>query len=435
MIKSLFKISFRNVFAHWRSNAAALLSISAAFFVLSLFYGYVENISLTFFDIFAAKSMYGHVIIEKPVLSETITGDLPLKLNLKEQTWIDSYFQKSGDVLRRVRFLEISGMVTNGHNNSMFMGYGYDTKEGAELRGSWDWNTLAGRPLQFGEPDSMVMGRALAHIMNCDPSSQENYVLGLTGYIPKERPFHCETDSFQLTSNTVKGQANAIDGIVIGIVDGIYREIDSQLLILPLPQAQSLFDTNEINWVSVQLKEKNAASQFVENFNAAAKQNGILAKAQTLENHRFGEAAVVTLDWMNNLKVLIVIILLGIVGLSVLSTIYRIIDDRTNEIGTLRSLGFRQSYIFTLISLESLFLGLLGSLLGTVFSIIGSGLINWSHFTYQTGMISDPVPFQITLTYQILFQILFWLSILCWVASVWPALRTSQRKITECINM
>jgi putative ABC transport system permease protein len=434
MIFKIFKISFKNIFSYWKANAGALFSIALAFFTLCLFRGYVEDILNVFSEIIATKNMYGHVILEKSGSSVKNLIESSVYLNSAEQEWIDRYLSQSPLVKRRVRFLNVSGMITSGHRITPFSGFGYDLADGAAMRNSWAWDTLAGIPLDLSPDESVVTGKSLAHILECTALKNEPFVKGLDGYVAKDRPFSCTNDHFRLSSTTVDGRSNAIDLTLVGMIDGVFKEVDSRLLMISIPQAQALLNTNHIDRYSVELKEPLAAKVFLSDFLNQSAKASFNFTAVRWQDHKLGEPAMIVLEWMRHVEIFIILILLGIVGLSVSSTIYRNIKERTSETGTLRCLGFQRPHIILLFLSETFFLSILGCFLGLLLLFMVVNIINHSELYYQTALLSDKVPLSIPIAIGTLASTFLALTFLAWFSTIIPALQLAYKNIPDCLG-
>jgi len=111
---------------------------------------------------------------------------------------------------------------------------------------------------------------------------------------------------------------------------------------------------------------------------------------------------------------LVTAVILTISGMSVLNAMVKSINERRREIGTLRSLGFKQTRITRIFSTEGVVIGVIGSILGSIFCIISSIILNKLEFIYFAGFLSDPVPFVIGLVPNLY---LLSLVILCGIAA------------------
>jgi len=127
--------------------------------------------------------------------------------------------------------------------------------------------------------------------------------------------------------------------------------------------------------------------------------------------------------------VLTIIFSLGAV-LGAMITMYAAVATRTVEIGTLRALGFGRSNILTAILLESLLIGLIGSLTGlaaaSLMQFFTISTTNWTTFS--------EVAFQFSLTPEIAAQSLLFGLVMGLVGGFLPALRAARMNIVEALR-
>jgi ABC-type lipoprotein release transport system permease subunit len=92
-----------------------------------------------------------------------------------------------------------------------------------------------------------------------------------------------------------------------------------------------------------------------------------------------------------------VIVILVISVLSVINTLIKIIKERSQEIGTLRSIGFTSLQVVQMFVYETLLLSLVGICIGIVLSVVFTLTLNGVHIRYKAGMLSEPVLFKISM--------------------------------------
>jgi putative ABC transport system permease protein len=129
-----------------------------------------------------------------------------------------------------------------------------------------------------------------------------------------------------------------------------------------------------------------------------------------------------------------VAVIIVIAVLSVLNTLIRIIQERTREIGTLRSIGFRNAQVKTIFILEAFFLAVLGNAAGWVMAYAISKLINSAEVLYKVGVLAEPVPFKVWPTLHQSIQSSIILILLSVLAAVFPTAWATRKKITECLT-
>jgi putative ABC transport system permease protein len=418
MFKRLIVIALRNLLRYRTRSMVAVISITSGFVVLNLFEGYIAD-AVKLFDItYSQRLMYGDIIIER---------ENQLPINPPLQKGLENILAKQKNVAVQVRFLNLSGMITNGSTTTAFVGYGYDVEAGSKMRQPhWEWNTFVGHPLTGGE--TVLLGQGLGKILGCEAENKRRSFSQTGGYEAADRPFHCKQSLLQLMVSTPTGQMSAANVTVSGMIDAIYRELDQRAVVLPLARAQGLLGTQDISFYTVRAKHSWQIKRLIKNLNEDFASKKLPLAATSWKQHRFGEIYVQSLDFLRVFQVFTIIVVLVIVILSVFTTMVRMVHERSREIGTLRSLGFRASVIYQLFILESLALGITGCLFGAVLARLLAWSLNSLRILYKIGILSEEVPFHIILpgrTFMIAGITLTALAVVASLAALNRAIRSS----------
>ncbi len=127
--------------------------------------------------------------------------------------------------------------------------------------------------------------------------------------------------------------------------------------------------------------------------------------------------------------VLTVIFSLGAV-IGAMITMYAAVANRVTEIGTLRALGFQRGSIMAAFILESLFLGLLGGIAGTVaaafMQLITISTMNWQTFA--------ELAFTFTMTPAIVVKSLAFSAVMGLAGGALPSFRAARMQIVDALR-
>jgi hypothetical protein len=111
-------------------------------------------------------------------------------------------------------------------------------------------------------------------------------------------------------------------------------------------------------------------------------------------------------------------------------TMYAAVANRVTEIGTLRALGFQRGSILAAFVLESLFLGLLGGVVGLFFAsfmqLLTISTMNWQTFS--------ELAFTFTLTLGIIGKSLAFSIVMGFVGGLLPAFRAARMNIVDALR-
>lgn len=428
----LLKMAGRNVLRNWRRSLASGLAITAGFTAVSLFDGFLKDLKFTQEDGFSSRGMLGEIIIQrKDAQYKLIEDSWKYSLTKDEQIFIEDHIAKRDDVDIWMRFLDVKGMISNGQNTSVFIGVAHDTQAGARMRlPYWNWNTLVGKPLQFGDDDNVILtGLGLGKVMECEPQVDITRVIARSGgYIPEERPFKCVRPSLQLSASTEMGQVNALDLKVLGIMDQGFREADQHWVQMPLTAGQRLMDTDKITMYTVRMKPGRSQAVFIQSIQEGAASQGFNFDVMPWRDHDFGAFIRNTNQILGTFKGIFMTIVVAIIVLSITNTMIKSVSERIREIGTLRSLGFFQTDIRRIFTSEGLIIAAVSCGLGLLLTILVSLAINYSGITYRAGLLNVPIFLSVGLNPTIWFYNSFWLCLLSAVTG-WLASRQVARMV------
>lgn len=435
-MRVLARIAFRNALKNWRQSLAAIISISAGFLSLVLFQGYIVNVNKMYIDGYAHRSMYGHFILENPN-TQTTEGRSHIEdyyISIAEQAKITQFLKDNeAQVDVTVRFLPATGIVTNGKNSFIFIGFGYDVEAGTRMRApNWTWETLYGVPLHLSnDPQGVVLGQSLGFLLGCVPLKKVTSMIQDGGYVPENRPFECMRNSIQLSTTTVTGQLNAVDLNVVGLIDGGYKDVDEKWMKMPLEVTQTLLNTDKIQFQTVLLNKTKDVVPFVEKFNQFFRDQGLDLRAIRWQDHPIADLYKQIQSLLGIFQKFIVTVILSIACLSILNTVVKSVKERTREIGTLRSIGFTGRQVEFIFSLESLYLSMMGVAVGVIAAGGVTIAVNKAKILYRAGLLSEPIVFRIDVDVNAYILCTFLLGILAVLASHFAAKSTVRASVSQ----
>ncbi len=432
----LGRIALQNTIKNWRHSLSALLALGAAFVSLVMFDGYMANIERVFDDQFRHVQMLGDLEIEHKDIHSKAGISEPWKfwLTKQDQDVIRQFLDAHKDQIRSVvRTIDYQGMISNGQQSQIFLGRAYDIQEGKKMRGpDFQWNATFGLPLyETSDAFAAAPGRGLARRLGCTMSYPRLFSTSRGGFEAFERPFDCPSKDIQISTTTPDGQLNAVDLTIFGMLDGGYKDLDDRVLQTSMEAAQTLLNTESVGWMAVELNPGFSTYDFIDTFNRE-----ILPKAPHLyitrwQDHFFADVYRKTMDFLSIFRNFIIIVILVVSTMSVVNTLVKIVKERTREIGTLRSIGFRSRQVALMFLYESLYLAMIGSGIGAVVSVLGTSLVNFSNIRYKAGMLAEPIAFHIEFVpagYLTAFALLITVSLL---ASYFSTLSILKSKIVD----
>lgn len=426
------QIAWRNVVRNWRHSLASSLAILAGFTAVSLFDGFLIDLVRVNEEGYSMRGMQGDVLIQrKDAQYKLIEDSFAYALTKTEQDAVEEVLQADKDFDLRVKFLDVKGMVSNGQNNAIFVGGSTDVPEGRQMRGRlWEWNTVAGKPFhETTEENAVLIGTGLGKMMGCESTQDVTKIMRREGgYIPEDRPFKCDRASLQLSASTEAAQVNALDLKVVGIVDGGFREQDKYWVILPLPLAQKLLDTDKVTTIAARVKQNASIPAFVARVKKSLRDRGLDLDVMPWKEHQVGSFMRGSMNITNTFRNLFMVIVVTICVLSISNTMMKSVTERTREIGSLRSFGFLRREIAMMFAFEGLFLSLLSCGFGVLVTVLSSILINFSGITYKAGLLSAPIFLTVALNPKVWILNTLWLTTLA-AGTAWLCSRKAAKMV------
>ncbi len=425
MTSPLPKMAMRNVAKNARRSAAALTSISAGFFAIATFAGYVSELEVRFADVIREKQMLGDLIIERRGAEKSgDEGSWQHTFDEQEQKLLEGLFTKEGSgVAIFTKSLSVSGLVTSGRKTAVFLGFGYHVPTGTQFRGKrFEHDVSWGRTLAESKSDkAMIAGEGLARLLGCVPSDAKDVIT-------------CKRKSVQLAATTQDGQLNAIDAEIVGIVVPELKEMNVRFLSMPLELAQRLMDTKRVSRYVVKLDERTEHRGFGAQLVTHAEALGLTLEARAWDEHRFTEMYKQAMSMLAVLRAFVAFVVITVAGMSVFNTMAKVVNERVREIGALRALGFLRRQIVALFVLEGTFLGLLGVSIGAAGSLVFAVSTNLLGLTYDAGMTMDPIELAIAVHGSVYALAATFLLTVGLIAAWLPARRAARLAIPEALS-
>lgn len=399
-----FKIALRSIVRHRLRSLLSISMIAGAVCSIILFHGLADFILRSIQHI-AAENQFGNMQIAKEKYWN------PGKENRKDRMFnlenLKSVQSTHPEVLKVSGRLSFFGLVSNG-----------DLSIGAKIIGV----DSAGEP-NFSKSMRVMDGKFFQ-----DPTAKE----GMVGQLLAKQMNVKTGDNITILTNTVDGVMNAMDLTVSGIFSAGIDEIDSQVIYCPLSTTQTILDTPNVDIAVLKFQKLPQSESSLDSINNALKTSGELLRARTWRDLAVLFRQVNKFYLVQNR--LIEAILLVLMFLGILNAVSMTVVERTGEIGTLRSFGEKQGDIISQFILESLSLALVGTIVGTLFSI---GIIQVIHAArIETEMPGASVPFVLHINF--LMSSVLYASALAIITAIFatyiPARRAAKMNIVEALR-
>jgi putative ABC transport system permease protein len=277
------------------------------------------------------------------------------------------------------------------------------------------------RPLSLTgtAPNAAVVGEGVARVLQlcgtlgvrrCTPPKTVSEATSDTSVLPPDLAALSATEAagrpasrdarIELLAATARGAPNVASLAVVKVESEAVKELDDVYVALHLGQAQRLIyggDPPEVTAIILQLHHTSqipvARARLQQLLSTTLRSDPLEVQDFEALNPYYGQTIAFFAAIFGFISILIGVIVLFTVG----NTMSMAVVERTPEIGTLRAIGLRRAGIRKMFMIEGMLLGLLGSVLGIVTSLILAFLINHGGITWTPPGRVDAVPLTVRL--------------------------------------
>ena len=409
------KIAARNLLKNQRRSLFTILAIGLGFAAVNVFGGFTGYIFTSLKDAIIYAQGNGHLTIFKKGFLESghlDPGKYLLTTDEIERT--NKVLSGFPEVILSTGQLHISGLLSNGEISTVFVAAGRVPSHIRSIRSRAPGmigrvNLFDGKPLE----------------------DDISYGVGLSSGLAKRLDVGLDSDVIAM-SPTISGQINALDGQVFQLFESSAEALNDKVMLVPLDFARSLYDTEGLDRLTILLQHTDQTIHMQQRLSEALKREGIDVDVKTWrEIATFYDKVK---DMFDVIFLFIFVIVFVIVVMSVVNTVGMAVMERTREIGTLRALGLKRFGIIRLFALESAILGLIGSVLGEVFTAISWLGIKIIEPTWIPPQITRRVPLEVHLLPEYMIFSVVFLFLLCTIGAIIPARKAARMGIVDSLG-
>ncbi len=332
-----FRIAYRNILRHQRRSLFTLVTIVSGVVGVILFGGFVEA-NYTGLRESVIRSQYGHAqIYHEGYIENHRKTPNEVRMSPEQVDDMLGRLESRDDVLVATRRLEFTGLLGNDSGSQAAIIRAVDPATESLINSAL--TIIDGYDLDEEETEGALLGEGLAEALNAE--------IG---------------DYLTLLSSDSDGAMNAVDVRVDGIFRSFAKEFDDRAMMMTMQQAQSLMSTEEVDKIVVLLNETSMLPNFVKWL-----QNDVVAQGEPFEFQEWFKMATFyhkVVDLYDGFFLFINIVIIGIVLLAIANTMMITVMERTQEIGTLRSLGARKLTVSIQFITEGMLLAGVSALVG-----------------------------------------------------------------------
>ncbi len=413
------KMALRGLMRNRRRSVVTLLAIALGFAAIALFAGYTHNV----YDGLARQSIHGellgHLTLSKRGMSKE--GKLnPERYLLKaeEVTRITDLLRNEPHVKLIAPRLSLSGLISNGRASTIFIAEGISPEAMQQIQD----NVLTA--------EEMRNGMYVDVLKKLDAAHPENALLsfGLAEMLHLKKG-----DQASLLSNTLTGQANALDITVNGTFNTGNAGSNDKFAFMSLGLAQTLYDTaGAADRLTVLLDDVSHTENMRQVIQEKLQVAGFDMEVRTWQE--LSDFYNQVHNMFDMIFGFIFSIVLTVVVMSVANSMGMTVVERTREIGTLRAIGLKRSGVVKLFTTESLMLTLLGCLTGLLVTFGVRFGINVAHISYTPPNSASAVPLLVDLDLSRTIFTLILMLVVGTLAAYLPARRAAKQAIIDALG-
>jgi len=391
----------------WRNRRRTLLSIAIIAFgtAISLFVlAFLDDARDQIRD--SSVSEYGNLQIASPLLFDDTAEGYEYLMTPDHIRTIDELLSKEASVVATTVQLQFPGLAAAGNRTQTVRLRAIEPENG--LIDFADF-VATGRALQPNDVAAVLIGRTLADRLSLDVG-----------------------DPLTVTLTTVEGAYNASPLVIAGIFEFSSEQVESQLLLIPLRFGQLLLNTVGIDRIIISLRDIDDTDPAAARIATELTDRGLPLDVRTWEElSPIYRQLSSYFDLLFGFLSLAISVLVFFIILQVLTLAFL---ERTREIGTLRALGTTRGEIFRLIFSESVWLAILGSVVGILGGVLLSlgfnslgiewlppGTVNPSVLATQIGWRTALFPLLVSLVATLL-------------SSLYPSVQAARLQIVDALR-
>lgn len=356
-----WKFAFKNIFRNQRRSLSTGIAIAAGYVGLVLLGAYLIRTQRGLEASTVYLNFKGHISIYKKDSIEHFAVR-PQKYQIDSETLAkleNIISENSQDIEFTGKFLTGTGLISNGNKSVPFMATGFEPLVYERIlnhpilhRWAHDWVVASGSAdgTEFiKNPETISITAAMGELLGIYPPLEK---------IPEDKR------SLQLAARNYQRDLNAVNASVGPFhTTGITLAEDTSLSV-PLRLLQDLYSTDGVRYVAIFLKESASVSKNLKRFQAVLEKSGLELEVFPFNDDRVSSFYVGTMGFLRIMAGFFVFLICGAVILSVVNSMTMGLIERTKEVGTLRAIGYQDSFVCGLFVREALCLTVLSVICG-----------------------------------------------------------------------
>jgi ABC-type lipoprotein release transport system permease subunit len=354
-MKIFLSMAWRNIRRNLRRTLITLCAISFGLAAVIVFFGFTDGFHSQWVEN-TVKAYSGHIVIhsagyrDDPEISNAIDGVDSVIQRISEEEALSTYTTR----------VEIPGLASTAENSAAVFIRGIDTVRETGITGL-DERVIEGEYLTRGVRGGLLLGHRLAKRLNAGIGDKVVLMI-------------------QAADGSLGAELFRLSGIFrMGSID-----IDATQAVITIEDAQGIAVLGErVTGVAIIVDTPADVFPAEERLKKDLEPLGY----EVFPWQEVMPALSEMIDLDNVFMYVILVIVLVVVSLGILNTMLMSIMERTREFGVMMALGTKPKHMVGLVMLESLLLGVIGSVMGvTIVLTFPDGRVRWSLWQHSTPL-------------------------------------------------
>jgi putative ABC transport system permease protein len=345
-MKILFRIGWRNLWRNKRRSLVVISSIAIGIFAMILSMGVMNGMNNQMIEN-TIKTSLGHIAIHRKGFQD----DMKLEYHFTPEAKIIEAIESDVRILAYAPRIKLQGMVRSSESSRGVMLIGIDPEMEKEVSNINDYTIKkeGSRFLSADDDDAILISKSTADKL--DLLVGDKLVV-----------------MFQDRDNEIIGVGLEI----VGIFQTPIESFDKFVVFLNIKTLQRITGLNSnISELTVVLKNKRTVDRVKEKLIATINDGGL----EILSWKDMAPYLVRAVKLFDTIMYIFFMIVFITVIFSVANTLIMAIMERFHEIGVMKSIGTRPSWIFNMVLFEAVNLGIVGLIAGIVIGVAITGLL------------------------------------------------------------
>jgi putative ABC transport system permease protein len=414
-------LAARGLARNRRRSITTISAICLGFSAIALFAGYTHNVYRGLSLQAVHGELLGHLTISR------------IGMQIEGKLYPERYLLSSEDISRLTKVLEsdshvelvtprlaLSGIISNGKASTIFVAEGLDPDAVEKLQA--DSQDLAQSLTAQSANDNPDIPEALRN-------SSSAVAAGLARLLRL-----APGDQAVLLSNTLHGQANAVDIDLTEVFDTGNAATNDLYAFLPLELTRWLYDTPAMaDRLTVLIDDIGATEEVRTSLQNRLKAAGF----DDMEIKTWNELSAFYTQVRSMFDMIfsfILFIVLTVALMSVANSMAMTVTERTREIGTLRAIGLRKAGVVRLFVIEGMLLIGVGCIAGLLLTLLVRAVINGAAISYVPPNSTSPVELLVDLDMARIAFTAMLMTLVGGLASWLPAKRAAKQTIIDALG-